>query len=160
MTTPMRDTQTPAPPRRPLSLRFFDGVERIGNKLPDPITLFALFAVLVILVSWIAARAGVTAVHPGTGAAVEVVNLLSFAGVRRMLTEAVRNFAAFPPLALVIVVIIGVGVMERSGFIGVSLKRLVGAVPASMLTATVVFAGIMSSMAVDAGYVVLVPLGA
>lgn len=146
--------------RRALSLRFFDGVERIGNKLPDPITLFALFAVLVIVISWIAARAGVTAVHPGTGDAVEVVNLLSFAGLRRMLTEAVRNFAAFPPLALVIVVIIGVGVMERSGLIGVSLKRLVGAVPASLLTATVVFAGIMSSMAVDAGYVVLVPLGA
>lgn len=160
MTNPSTEPGAAAPARRPLSLRFFDGVERIGNKLPDPITLFALFALLVILVSWIAARAGVTAVHPGTGDAVEVVNLLSFAGLRRMLTEAVRNFAAFPPLALVIVVIIGVGVMERSGFIGVSLKRLVGAVPASMLTATVVFAGIMSSMAVDAGYVVLVPLGA
>ena len=84
MTTPIRDTETPAPPRRPLSLRFFDGVERIGNKLPDPITLFALFAVLVIVVSWIAARAGVAAVHPGTGDAVEVVNLLSFEGLRRI----------------------------------------------------------------------------
>jgi aminobenzoyl-glutamate transport protein len=141
-------------------LRALDVIERIGNKLPDPITLFALFAALVVVVSWIAATAGTSAVHPGTGATIEAVNLLSAEGVRRMLTEAVSNFAAFPPLGLVIVVIIGIGVTERSGLITVALRRLVSAVPETLLTATLVFAGIMSSLAVDAGYVVLVPLGA
>ncbi len=145
--------------KRPL-LRVLDAVERVGNRLPDPITLFGLFALAVVVVSWIAARANVTAVHPGTGADITVVNLLSGAGIRRMLTEAVRNFAAFPPLGLVIVVIIGIAVTERSGLVVVALKRLVSAVPRSMLTATLVFAGVMSSMAVDAGYVVLTPLGA
>jgi aminobenzoyl-glutamate transport protein len=140
--------------------RFVDMIERVGNRLPDPITLFVLLALIVVVVSWIAARAGVTAVHPATGEAVSVVNLMSFEGLRRMLTGAVGNFTAFPPLGLVIVVIIGIAVTERSGLIGVALKRLVTAVPPYLLTMTVVFAGVMSSMAVDAGYVVLVPLGA
>ncbi|CAN5871112.1 AbgT family transporter [soil metagenome] len=147
-------------PSRGFLLRFLDAVERIGNKLPDPITLFALFAALVVVVSAIAAAFNTAAVHPGTGDTITAVNLLSAAGIRRMLTEAVSNFTAFPPLGLVIVVIIGIGVTERSGLITVALRRLVSAVPPSLLTATVVFAGIMSSMAVDAGYVVLVPLGA
>ena len=148
-----------AAPRSRL-LRALDLIERVGNRLPDPITLFALFAGIVLVVSWAATLAGVSAVHPGTGAAVESVNLLSGAGLRRILTEAVRNFANFPPLGLVIVVIIGIGVTERSGLITVALKRLVSAVPPSLLTATLVFGGVMSSMAVDAGYVVLTPLGA
>lgn len=146
-------------PRGPI-LRFVDMIERVGNRLPDPITLFFILALLVIVISWIAAKAGVTAVHPGTGDTVSVVNLMSFEGLRRMLTQAVANFTAFPPLGLVIVVIIGVAVTERSGLIGVALKRLVTAVPPSLLTMTVVFAGVNSSMAVDAGYIVLVPLGA
>lgn len=140
--------------------RFVDMIERVGNRLPDPITLFFILALLVVVISWIAAKAGITAVHPGTGDPVSVVNLMSFEGLRRMLTGAVGNFTAFPPLGLVIVVIIGIAVTERSGLITVALKRLVTAVPRSLLTMTVVFAGVMSSMAVDAGYVVLVPLGA
>jgi aminobenzoyl-glutamate transport protein len=146
--------------RRSLLLRFLDAVERVGNKLPDPVTLFALLALAAVLVSWLVSVAGVSAVHPGTGETVHPVNLLTAEQIRRMLTQAVANFTAFPPLGLVIVVIIGIGVTERSGLIGAALRRLVSAVPESLLTATVVFAGIMSSMAVDAGYVVLTPLGA
>jgi len=141
-------------------LRALDAIERIGNRLPDPITLFAILAVLVVFVSWIASAAGVSAVHPATGDTISPVNLASAEGIRRMLTEAVRNFTAFPPLGLVIVVIIGIGVTERSGLVGAALRRLVSAVPRSLLTASLVFGGVMSSLAVDAGYVVLPPLGA
>ncbi|MBM4182724.1 MAG: AbgT family transporter [Gemmatimonadetes bacterium] len=146
--------------RRSLLLRLLDAVERIGNKLPDPITLFALLALGAVLVSWLVTVLGVSAVHPGTGETVTPVNLLSAEQIRRMFTQAVANFTAFPPLGLVIVVIIGIGVTEHSGLVGTALRRLVSAVPESLLTATVVFAGVMSSMAVDAGYVVLTPLGA
>ena len=109
---------------RGVLIRFLDGVERAGNKLPDPITLFALFALLVVVISGIAASANVSAVHPGTGETITPVNLLSAAGLRRILTEAVSNFAAFPPLGLVIVVIIGVGVTEQSGLISVALTGM------------------------------------
>jgi aminobenzoyl-glutamate transport protein len=148
------------PTERRWLLRALDAIERVGNKLPDPITLFALLAVLVVIASWLASTAGVSASHPGTGDVVTPVNLLSAAGLRRMLTEMVRNFTAFPPLGLVIVVIVGIGVTERSGLIGAALRRLVTAVPRSLLTAALVFGGVMSSLAVDAGYVVLTPLGA
>lgn len=141
-------------------LRALDAVERVGNRLPDPITLFVLFAVLVVVVSWITAQVGITATHPGTGDVITPVNLLSAAGIRRMLTEMVRNFTAFPPLGLVIVVIVGIAVTERSGLVAAALRRLVSAVPKSLLTAALVFGGVMSSLAVDAGYVVLTPLGA
>jgi aminobenzoyl-glutamate transport protein len=146
--------------RKSWFLRSLDVVERVGNRLPDPITLFVIFALMVVFASWLASLANVTAVHPSTGEEIVTVNLMSAAGLRRMLTQAVANFAAFPPLGLVIVVIIGIGVTERSGLITVALKRLISAVPESALTMALVFGGIMSSMAVDAGYVVLTPLGA
>src|SRR5690606_19102831 len=86
--------------------------------------------------------------------------LLSSHNIRRMFTDLVKNFASFPPLGLVLVTVIGIGVAERSGLIDSALKRLVTAVPKSLLSATLVFGGIMSNMAADAGYIVLTPLGA
>ena len=156
----MSDAATEKGEKRGLLIRALDRVERVGNALPDPITLFALLALAVVIVSWIAATLGVAAEHPGTGQTITAVNLLSAEGIRRMFLEAVGNFTAFPPLGLVIVVIIGIGVTEHSGLVSVALKALLRSVPPSALTATLVFAGIMSSMAVDAGYVVVVPMGA
>jgi aminobenzoyl-glutamate transport protein len=146
--------------KRTVVLRFLDATERIGNRLPDPISLFVIMAGLVVAVSAFAAWANTSAVHPATQETITAVNLATGEGLRRMFTQAVANFTAFPPLGLVIVVIIGIGVTERSGLIGAALRRLVSAVPPSFLTATIVFGGVMSSMAVDAGYVVLTPLGA
>lgn len=140
--------------------RVLDRIERVGNALPDPITLFALLSLLVVAASWLTSALGVSAVHPSSGETVAPVNLASAEGIRRMLTEGIRNFTAFPPLGLVIVVVIGIGVAERSGLVATALRRLLAATPPSLLTATLVFGGVMSSLAVDAGYVVLVPLGA
>ena len=81
-------------------IRAFDRVERVANKLPDPITIFALLALSVIAASWLAATLGVSATHPATGAGISPVNLASAEGVRRMLTEGVRNFTSFAPLSV------------------------------------------------------------
>lgn len=140
--------------------RALDRIERVGNKLPDPVTLFFLFVAMVLLASWIAAAAGWAAVHPGTGEQLQVVNLLSREHVQRMLIEMPEIFTDFPPLGLVLVVMLGIGVAERTGLIATALKAFVQSVPSRLITASVVFAGIMSSLAVDAGYVVLIPLGA
>ena len=156
----MQSSSSDAPAPRSLTLRLLDRVERVGNRLPDPLTLFVALGFLVLLASWIAAQAGVSVVHPGTGATVTATNLLSAEGLRRILTGLVPNFAAFPPLGTVLVAMIGIGVAERSGLVAAALKGLVAAVPASLLTATLVFAGVSSSVAADAGYVVLTPLGA
>ena len=140
--------------------RFLSVVENVGNKLPHPVTLFFIFAGIVVLLSFILNMLGVTAQHPGTGETISIVNLLSKQGVRKILTQAVDNFTGFAPLGTVLVAMLGVGVAEKSGLIGAMLKKMVLGAPDRLITAVVVFAGIMSSMAADAGYVVLVPLGA
>jgi aminobenzoyl-glutamate transport protein len=142
------------------SIQFLDAFERVGNRLPDPITLFVILIALVMVASWLAARAQVGAVHPGTGEAIAPVNLFSGELVQRIFTQMPQTFATFPPLGLTLVVMIGIGVAERSGMIETALRLFVRSVPRGAISASVVFAGMMSSLAVDAGYVVLIPLGA
>ncbi len=137
-----------------------DRIERLGNRLPDPLTLFVVLAALVPLVSWVISLTGWTMINPTTQQPITVVNLLAPAQLQRVFSEAVANFTAFPPLGTVLVAVIGIGVAERSGLIATLLKLLVTAVPPTLITATIVFAGVMSSLAADAGYVVLIPLGA
>jgi aminobenzoyl-glutamate transport protein len=137
-----------------------NAVERTGNRLPDPITLFVIFMALVLLVSWFAYTLGASAVHPGTGDEIRAVNLLTAESIQRILIEMPRTFTDFPPLGLVLVVMIGIGVAERTGLIETALKAFVRSVPGWLVTMAIVFGGLMSSLAVDAGYVVLIPLGA
>jgi len=142
-------------------VRVFSAIERWGQKLPDPLTLFAGMALLVAIMSAIFAGTNAEVVQrTGDVVALSVKSLLTFDGIRWMLLSAVDNFIGFAPLGPVLTVMIGIGVAERTGFISMGLKVLVTRVPDSFLTATVIFAGVMSSMAADAGYVVLTPLGA
>jgi aminobenzoyl-glutamate transport protein len=140
--------------------RLLDKVEVVGNKLPQPVTLFAILMGIVLILSWIFGSMGVSATHPASGKEVKAVNLLSADGVRRIMTSMVDVFAEFPPLGLVLVVMLGIGVAERSGLISVGLRMFVSKVPRSLITFSIVVAGMISSIAADAGYVVLIPLGA
>jgi len=135
------------------------GIERAGNRLPDPVTLFFVLIFVLMAVSVAASGLGVSAVNPATGETVTAQNLLSAEYIRRLFVEMPRTFASFPPLGMVLVTILGVGLAERSGLIAASLAALVRRAPRPLLSATVVFGGIMSSLAADAGYVVLIPLG-
>lgn len=148
------------PEHRGYSARMLKIVERGGNALPDPVTLFVIFIGLVMLSSAIAAALGVTVTHPGTGEAIRADNLFSAENIRRLLVEMPQTFASFPPLGLVLVVMLGIGVADKTGLISAALTAFVRSVPSFLLTAAIVFAGIMSSLAVDAGYVVVIPLGA
>ncbi len=140
--------------------KILDRVEIVGNKLPQPVTLFLILAGIVLVASWIFSMLGISAVHPGTGNEIKAVNLLSADGIRRIFVEMVTVFTSFPPLGLVLVVMIGIGVAERTGLIAASLKSFVASVPSKLITFTIVTAGMISSVAADAGYVVLIPLGA
>ncbi len=141
-------------------VRWLDAVERLGNRLPDPLSLFVLFAALAVLASSVAARNGVSVVHPATGETVTAVDLATRAGLQRMLTQAVPSFAAFPPLGTVLAVMFGIGVAEESGLFKTALRAVVLVVPKPLLTATLIFAGVNASIAADAGLVILPPLGA
>lgn len=151
---------SPEPAQGPL-VRFFIKLANAGNRLPDPLTLFVLLAVLVIVLSVIFDGTAADVVQrDGTTKRKVVESLLSAKGIRWMFSSAVDNFVKFPPLGPVLAVMIGIGVAERTGFISMGLRVLVRSVPSAMLTSTLVFAGVMSSMVADAGYVVLTPLGA
>jgi aminobenzoyl-glutamate transport protein len=145
-------------PRRSLLELFLGSIERVGNALPHPATLFALMAACVVLASWVTARFDLAVVHPGTGETVRPVSLLTLEGFHRMLTEAVRNFTGFAPLGTVLVAMLGMGVMESSGLIGTALRLLVISAPPRLLTLVIVFSGVMSNTASEIGYVLLVPL--
>ena len=147
-------------PRRSLVTRFLSVVEGVGNALPNPATLFALFALSLIGLSWVFARLGATAVNPKDGSLVEPINLLSREGLHWILEHTITNFTGFAPLGTVLVAMLGIGVAEKSGLIGTALRQLVHSAPRRLLTFVIVFAGVMSNMASDVGYVLLVPMGA
>ncbi|MBK8284526.1 MAG: AbgT family transporter [Ahniella sp.] len=138
--------------------RFLSVVERAGNLLPHPATLFFLLTVVVVVMSAIAAQFDIGVAHPKTGEAVNPVNLLTAEGLQRIMGSLVTNFTSFAPLGTVLVALIGIGVAEHSGLIGACLRIVVLNAPRFLLTPIVVFAGVMSNMASEIGYVLLVPL--
>jgi aminobenzoyl-glutamate transport protein len=140
--------------------RSLDYIEIIGNKLPHPATIFALLALIVILLSTITHWAGTSAIHPVDESIVTVNNLLSADGIRWMYTNLLHNFLRFPPLGYVLVVMIGIGLAEGSGLFAVMIRSLVLGAPPRLITYALVLAGIISGLAVEAGYVILIPLGA
>jgi aminobenzoyl-glutamate transport protein len=152
--------QTNAKDKRGLLIRALDSIEVVGNKLPHPATLFAVFALLVLILSAVFASLDFFALHPTTGARVEPVNLLTGEGVRMIVMNMVRNFTNFLPLGVVLVAMLGVGVAEGAGFMGAILKGLVLSAPRKLITLVVVFTGVISNAASEAGYVIVVPLGA
>ncbi len=144
--------------KKSLINKFLYYVEKVGNALPNPATLFALFALSVIILSWVVSLFNPEVINPATGESIHVVNLLSKEGLHLILTQTVTNFTGFVPLGTVLVAMLGVGIAERTGLISTILRRIVMAAPPRMLTFVVVFAGILSNTASEVGYVLLVPL--
>ena len=123
----------------------------VGNRLPDPMTFFVLLAGGVVAISAIFAGTSVEmATSGGETETHTVVSLLTADGIRWMFMHAIDNFVGFAPLGPVLVVMLGIGIAERSGYITIGLRMLVESVPTQWITATLVFAGAMSSMAADA----------
>jgi len=136
-----------------------DWTERIGNALPHPATLFALFALAALVFSAVGDWLGWTAVHPGTKETIYPVNLLNHDGIHRILLEMVDNFTSFAPLGIVLVAMLGIGIAEQSGLISAVIRMLVLNSPKKILTFVLVLAGVLSNVASDVGYVLLIPLG-
>ncbi|MEW6653215.1 MAG: AbgT family transporter [Bacteroidota bacterium] len=135
-------------------------IEKIGNKLPNPTTLFALFAGGVVILSWIVSQFNLSVIMPGTNQEIKVVSLLSVEGLHRIIKNLVTNFTSFAPLGTVLVSLLGIAVAEHSGLIGTVLRLIVIKAPKKLLTFVVVFAGILSNTASEIGYVLLIPLSA
>ena len=151
-------TQTQTKLQQSRVQRFLFGLEKFGNRLPHPTMLFLYLCGLVLLLSLLTSWLGLSAVHPITGESISAINLLSGQGLRDILSKAVENFTGFAPVGTVLVAVMGIGVAEHSGLIRVLLQKTILKAPKQLMTLLVVFAGVMSSLAADTGYVVLVPL--
>ncbi len=139
--------------------KFLNILERGGNALPHPATLFALFALAALVLSGVGAWLGWSVEHPGTGATIQVVNLFSKDGLAMILDRMVENYTGFAPLGIVMVAMLGIGIAESSGLIAAFIRLLVLSSPKRLLTFVLVFSGILSNFASDIGYVLLIPLG-
>ena len=140
--------------------RLLDKIEIAGNKLPHPATLFAMMAGIIIVISGVATYFDLEAIHPVTKEVITVRNLMSADGLRWIFTNVEHNFVAFPPLGLVLVIMVGIGVAEGSGLFTMLVRQLVVVAPKRFITPAVITAGILSHLASEVGYVVLIPLGA
>ncbi|HEX6591981.1 MAG TPA: AbgT family transporter [Moraxellaceae bacterium] len=139
-------------------LRLLDRLEAAGNRLPSPAWLFVWLGGIVLLLSWLVALTGWQATYPDGSRTVSAINLLSTTGLTKILTDTVGNFTGFAPVGPVIVAMLGLGLAERSGLLGAALASLVQLTGRRGLPFLVAFAGVLSHVALDAGYVVVIPL--
>jgi aminobenzoyl-glutamate transport protein len=139
--------------------RSLASIERVGNKLPDPAILFLMLMIVVWVLSALLGSVEFSATHPATGDPIRVVNLLAGGEIAHFLSNMVTIFTSFAPLGVVLVAMLGVGVAERSGYINTALKLLLNVTPQSLLTPMLILIAIVSHTAVDAGYVLVIPLG-
>lgn len=147
-------------PKKKIIERFLDGVEKAGNKLPDPVTLFVIMAFLILGLSWIMAKFNVSAVKPGTDERIAVINLLNQEGLIRILGEMQSNFTSFPPLGMVIVSMLGIGLAEQTGLIAALMKKSVMSAPQKMIIPFLILTGLVGNVAADAAFIVLPPIAA
>lgn len=140
--------------------RFLNVVERLGNKLPDPIVLFIILMITILVASFFAGMAGLEAVNPADGETIQAVNLLSASGLVRILTEAISNFSEFPPLGMVLVVMIGIGLAEKSGYFETAMRRAIEVSPQKLMLPAIILVGIIGNVAGDAGPIILPPIAA
>ncbi len=91
---------------------------------------------------------------------IAVQSLLSVNGLRFIFTSFVSNFAGFSVVAVIFVAMVGVGVAEEAGLMGALIRKIVRVTPGQLITFILIFVGVLSSVATDAGYLILIPLGA
>src|SRR5688572_30170510 len=146
--------------------RFLDGVERVGNMVPHPVVIFLILIGIVIALSAVLSLFGAAVrferinseTHQIETATTAIRSLMTSDGIRFMYASLIPNFMSFTAVGLMIVAMIGAGVAEESGLVTALIRKLVIVSPNWALTYILSFVGIISSIAADAGYLVLIPL--
>lgn len=149
----------PHVPQPPPSLRWLRHVEALGNRLPDPAALFVLFLAIVLGTSWWLSSSTFSLVDPRTGSPLRIVNLLDGREIAALLSTMVTTFTSFPPLGVVLVALLGIGVAEQAGFVNAGVRLALSLTPQRLLTPATILVALVSHTAADAG-LVLLPLAA
>lgn len=147
-------------PKRSIVNSFLNGVEVVGNKLPDPTVLFFLMCVGLAIITWIVSWFDVSVKHPGTGNTIHIKSILSSDGFAMIMNDSIKNFSEFPALGLVLGVMIGIGVAEKTGYFDKLMISVVNKAPNFLIIPTIILIGILGSTAGDAATIILPPLAA
>ncbi|MCI2774795.1 AbgT family transporter [Staphylococcus petrasii] len=143
-----------------LLTKFLNGVEKVGNKLPDPAVLFFLMCVGLAVITWIVSLFNISVKHPGTGKLIHAKSIISTDGIAMIMNDAIKNFSEFPALGLVLAVMIGVGAAEKTGYFDKLMISVVNKASNKLILPTIILIGILGSLAGDAATVILPPLAA
>ena len=146
--------------KKPAAMRFLDAVERVGDRLPDPVFIFAWLILALVIASVVCAALGVSAIHPGDGEVLMAKSLLDADNLRTLLTEMPKTLTGFAPLGYVLLVMLGAGVAERVGLLSAVIRILVRRTPRTLLTPTIILVGLFANHAADSGFIILLPLAA
>ena len=144
----------------PALARALNAIERVGNRLPDPAVLFAILLIVVAVLSAWLSTLSFAQIDPRNGEPIVVRNMLDGANLVAFFSQMVATFVNFHPLGVVLVAMLGIGVADHAGFISAGLRALLAVTARSVLTPVLIAVGIVSHTAADAGYVLVVPLGA
>jgi aminobenzoyl-glutamate transport protein len=146
--------------KKSLMNKFLNVVEGVGNRLPDPSILFFLMCLGLAILTWIVSLFHVSVKHPGTGKVVEIKSILSGDGLKMILNDAIKNFSEFPALGLVLAVMLGIGVAEKTGYFDKLMIQVVNKAPKKIIVPCIIAIGILGNAAGDAAPIVLPPITA
>lgn len=146
--------------KKSLMNKFLNVVEGVGNRLPDPSILFFLMCLGLAILTWIVSLFHVSVKHPGTGKVVEIKSILSGDGLKMILNDAIKNFSEFPALGLVLAVMLGIGVAEKTGYFDKLMIQVVHKAPKKIIVPCIIAIGILGNAAGDAAPIVLPPITA
>jgi len=149
----------PTPENQSFVNKMLNRIEVVGNKLPDPSMLFLISLIIVWILSAIFSGMSFTDIDPRSGEPIVINNLLGGAAMATFLSQMVTIFTSFAPLGVVLVAMLGVGVADEAGYFNTSIKIMLGWTPKALMTPMVVLVGLLSHSAIDAGYVLVIPLG-
>lgn len=142
---------------------FLNKIEKIGNALPN-ITMLFIYAIIICwLLSFALSFVNFHFLDPTINdgsTTIKVVNMLSYKELVTFLTKIVNNFLSYPPLGIVIVATLGIGIAEKSGFIKVALRSMLAYIPQAFLTPYIAFIAVLAHLASDSAYVILLPAAA
>lgn len=143
-----------------LLIRFLDRIEMVGNRMPSPVMILILLCGVILVLSSVLSFAGVEAVNPVDNVVIQLENLLTGPNIGKMFEDAVANFSSFPALGIVLVVMLGIGLAEKSGYFENLLTQIINVAPGNIIIWVIIFIGILGNVAGDAAPIVLPPLAA
>ena len=150
-----------SPPQKKTAMdRLLGTIESVGNKLPEPFTLFLILFLITAVISTVMAYFGAEVAVPGEDESVKIKGFFTGEGLAWFTTTLGQNYLGFPPLVTVLPIMLAVGVSERSGMLSALIRKLFGSANRSVLPYAVGIIGVTGSIMADAAFVVIPPLAA